>query len=134
MPADTCKERLSSHNKQEGRSSCSNQEKQRALAPGEGTFVAMRGRWGESRTGTLLLWQGALFLLHLPFPSPASFTDASQQPSRPTPATTTASSSAPWAATRPITDHQQEKQGPDHPISNSPSPQTELETTPLPQY
>ncbi|KAJ6854539.1 hypothetical protein NC651_039463 [Populus alba x Populus x berolinensis] len=55
MPADTCKQRLSSHNKQEGRSSCSNQEKQRALVPGEGTFVAVRGWWGESRTGTLLL-------------------------------------------------------------------------------
>ncbi|KAJ7010563.1 hypothetical protein NC653_001118 [Populus alba x Populus x berolinensis] len=108
MPADTCKQRLSSHNKQKGRSSCSNQEKQRAL--------------------------GALFLLHLPFLLPASFTDASQQPSRPAPATTTWMYSAPWAATRPITDQQQEKQGPDHPISNSPSPQTELETIPLPQY
>ncbi|KAJ6886267.1 hypothetical protein NC651_026831 [Populus alba x Populus x berolinensis] len=77
---------------------------------------------------------GTLFLLHLPFLPPASFTDASQQPSRPAPATTTWMYSAPWAVTRPITDQQQEKQGPDHPISNSPSPQTELETIPLPQY
>uniref|UniRef100_U7DYG3 Uncharacterized protein n=1 Tax=Populus trichocarpa TaxID=3694 RepID=U7DYG3_POPTR len=55
MPADTCKQRLSSHNKQEGRSSCSNQEKQRALAPGEGTIVAREatetGKLRENKKG-----------------------------------------------------------------------------------
>jgi hypothetical protein len=69
------------------------------LHQGKEHFVAVRGRWEWSRTGTLVLWQSALFLLHSPFPSPASVTDASQQPSRPAPATTAASSSASAAIT-----------------------------------
>jgi hypothetical protein len=76
--------------------SVKNQEKQRALAPGEGTRRCCEMPAWVKTNRDLAAATDALFLLHspFPFPSPVIFISASQQPSRPAPATTWESSSA----------------------------------------